>query len=155
MVAKTKKPCSFYITDKVLKEIKDLIADLPPEKGGALLGPPSTRIITEFVYDSKANTTRSSYNASRNLDQLVKKKEQESGLEFKGIVHSHPGGLDSPSWTDVNTVEGSLQTNQHLKFFVAPIITKNHFSSFLGDHELSLDGKSKISFYGGFRDESK
>ncbi|WP_191090860.1 Mov34/MPN/PAD-1 family protein [Niallia endozanthoxylica] len=142
----------FYITDELLKEIKELIADLPPEQGGALLGPRGSRLMTQFVFDSKAHTTSATYNASRNLDQIVKKKEQEHGVVFKGIVHSHPGGYDSPSWMDVQTVEGSLHTNQHMEFFIAPIVTV-HYPNALANHELSLGDNRKISFYGGFREK--
>ncbi|MFS0774830.1 Mov34/MPN/PAD-1 family protein [Neobacillus sp. 3P2-tot-E-2] len=143
-----------YVTDEVTKDTKNLIADLPAEKGGALVGIPGSRVITGLIFDSKAKTTLSSYNPSRYLNQIVKKRELESGLEFKGIIHSHPSGMDHPSSTDVIEVRGSLNTNKHLEMFVAPIVTNNINCKKLKSHEIALGPKEKVSFFGGFRDSA-
>lgn len=142
-----------YIDDHVLEMIKREIGDLPPERGGALLGEPGRPMITKFIFDPLAYTTRSTYMPSRRLNQLVRQAEKEEGLEYKGIIHSHPGGYDHPSSQDLRELRTGLNLNKHMPYYLVPIVTELR-ESCTNDHEVA-SGKMKVSFYAGFRQEQQ
>lgn len=137
-----------YIYDSVLADIKRDLGAHRPERGGALLGEPGEHIITRFIFDPTAITTFSSYSPSRELNIIVQKMEVEEGLEFKGIIHSHPGSMDHPSSQDISELGTGLSLNKHMPFYLVPIVTINNIE-FLQIHELAL-GEMKVSFYAGF-----
>lgn len=138
-----------FIYDTVLEQIKKDIGNHRPERGGALLGQPGKAIVSKFIFDSTALTTASTYSPSRRLNQLVKETEENEGLEYKGIIHSHPGKLDQPSGQDISELSTGLRLNPHMPFYLVPIVTLNNID-LLEDHELAV-GKTKISFYAGYR----
>ncbi|HYK73583.1 MAG TPA: Mov34/MPN/PAD-1 family protein [Pseudoneobacillus sp.] len=137
-----------YIYDTVLALVKKEIGDQYPERGGALLGVPGEPIVTEFIYDDAAETTSSSYSPSRELNRLVRNAEEENGLEFKGIIHSHPGSYNQPSYQDISELETGLDLNPHMSCYLVPIVTCEHHGE-LESHELIL-GEMKVSCYAGF-----
>jgi molybdopterin/thiamine biosynthesis adenylyltransferase/proteasome lid subunit RPN8/RPN11 len=141
----------FYVLDAVLGAIDRSIAIHEPERGGALLGPEGRPVITSFVFDREARATRSTYQPSRALAEQVHSLEASTGLEFKGIVHSHPGGLDRPSHQDELELELGLLLNPHLSFYAAPIVSRGFGRRELGEHELALSVDSKISFFSATR----
>lgn len=108
------------ITDSALDEIASGIFTHQPERGGALMGAPGRPVITEFILDSKAATTPASYQPSRNLTKAIRAAERR-GLEHKGILHSHPGGLRTPSGQDLVAFADSLEINPHLSEYIVPI----------------------------------
>ncbi len=139
-----------YVCDWVLRDIEAEIGRHPPERGGALLGPPRRPLISRFLADPEAASTPSSYGPSRELDRRVKEVEAGGRLELKGIVHSHPRCLERPSDQDARELGVGLALNGHMPFYVAPIVTgapAHHPQR----HELPL-GEGKISFYAGYRD---
>lgn len=75
-------------TDEVIEGIKRDIASHAPERGGALLGPQHTNLVSCFLFDPQAKTTAASYSPSKQLIETVKIEELATGLTFKGIVHS-------------------------------------------------------------------
>ena len=137
------------VCDWVLRAIEAEIAAHPPERGGALLGPPGRPLLTRFVPDPEAATTSASYRPSRALDARVKELELTEGLELKGIVHSHPLGLDHPSDPDAAELATGLRLNGHMASYLAPIVTAPADGD-LAAHELPL-GAGKISFFAGQR----
>jgi molybdopterin/thiamine biosynthesis adenylyltransferase/proteasome lid subunit RPN8/RPN11 len=140
-----------YILSSILQEIEQAIAIHPAERGGALLGPVSKPIITHFIFDNMAQTTGSTYHPSQELTQRVQEVELRQGLEFKGVIHSHPGGFDRLSGFDEDAVLEGLNLNPHLPCFFAPIISNKGLLQGLGDHELPLDNGKKISCYAAYR----
>lgn len=140
-------------TDNVLDEITRSIAVHPPERGGALLGPEHSSLITEFIFDPDARTSYTSYFPSEDLTDMVKEVEQGSSyLVFKGIVHSHPG-LDRPSSQDLVAFGKGLDLNPHLPCFVAPIISAKMGE--LKSHELDLGEEMKMSLFVAWREVGK
>ncbi len=138
-----------YVGDWVLRAIGAEIAAHPPERGGALLGPPQRPLVTHFLADPDAATTSSSYRPSRALDARVKELEAGAGLELKGIVHSHPRGVDRPSDHDATELATGLRLNGHMARYLAPIVTAP-IEGELEPHELPL-ARGKISFFAGYR----
>ncbi|MBS0016139.1 MAG: ThiF family adenylyltransferase [Arthrospira sp. SH-MAG29] len=140
----------YLISENALRQIHQHIALDPPERGGALLGPIGKNLISHFILDQNGQTSGASYLPSRTLTCRVQQMEQEMNLEFKGVIHSHPGGLDRPSGPDEEAMREGLQINPHIPCFVAPIVTLLAPRQALRSHELPL-GQGKISFYAAYR----
>jgi proteasome lid subunit RPN8/RPN11 len=138
-----------HICDWVLREVDAQLVGHPPERGGALLGPPGRPLVTRFLADVDAATTSASYSPSRTLDRRVKEIELEENLELKGIAHSHPRGLDRPSEQDALELAVGLRLNGHMPCYLAPIVTSPADGT-LDAHEVPL-ASGKISFYAGYR----
>src|SRR5512140_2689294 len=138
-----------HVGDWVLRAIASEIAAHAPERGGALLGPPQRPLVTHFAPDPDAATTSSSYRPSRALDARVKELEVAAGLELKGIVHSHPRGLDRPSDHDLAELATGLRLHGHMARYLAPIVTAPREGA-LARHECVV-GQGKIAFFAGYR----
>ena len=103
-----------FVLDAVLRAIEGALAALPPERGGALLGPRGRPLVTRFESDPESSGSAVSWRPSRALDARVKALEREEELELKGLVHSHPPGQDRPSAKDAAEVGEGLRRNGHL-----------------------------------------
>jgi len=110
------------ILDEVHEQICTDIAMHPPERGGALYGPPGTQMITHFEHDAHARTTAASYIPSSQLIENVARVERETGLELKAIIHSHPMGATRPSAGDERTMAKFFQMNPHIGRLLLPIV---------------------------------
>jgi hypothetical protein len=110
------------ITDIVYSEIRDKIACHAPERGGALYGPRSYPFVTHFEFDADGLTSSVSYVPSTRLIENVPRVERETGLQFKGVVHSHPRGMTRPSAGDEQTVGSFFRSNPHFSQFTLPIV---------------------------------
>lgn len=139
-----------YILDSVLRNITEHIAIHPPERGGALLGSADKPLVTRFILDDCAKTTYASYSPSRELSAVVQMIEREEGLEYKGIIHSHPSNIDHPSGPDEQAVKSNLEVNPHMRVCLVPIVTNVSRLAGLDRHELALR-TGKISFFAGYR----
>ena len=139
-----------YLLDSVKDAIARDIAMHPPERGGALLGPIHQPLITCFLFDAEAETTGVTYRPSRQLNGRVKDTERTQNLEFKGIIHSHPSGLDHPSGQDEIELGKGLELNPHLSHYLAPIVTTGASMGVLQAHETRC-GEGKISFFAAYR----
>ena len=72
------------------------ICSLRPEAGGFLFGPkPEGNIIyvDHFEYDVNGATTGASYVPSHERDEIINRVQDQTGLYFLGVVHSHPRGM--------------------------------------------------------------
>ena len=110
----------------VLEDIKRDIAAHRPERGGALYGIKNIPLITHFEYDDAGKTSYASYVPSTQLIANVQRVERETGLQFKGIVHSHPRGLNHPSGGDEKTVQSFFRLNPHYSVIALPIVQEIH-----------------------------
>lgn len=110
------------VTDSVYQQIRDRIACHAPERGGALYGPRDVPFVTHFEFDAEGATTAVSYVPSSRLIANVPKVERETGLEFKGVVHSHPWGVTRPSGGDERTVAAFFRLNPHFATMELPIV---------------------------------
>lgn len=116
------------ITDIVYEEIYEQIAAHRPERGGALYGPRGYPFVTHFEFDVDGITSSVSYVPSTALIENVPHVERTTGLQFKGIVHSHPHGLIRPSYGDEQTVGSFFRLNPHLSQMALPIVQSSRGS---------------------------
>ena len=128
----------------MLNDIEQLIASHPPERGGALLGPRGRPCISSLLLDDLAAASGASFVPSKELGALVRTHEAAGDVEFKGIVHSHPGGFDQLSGPDRAAIANGLRSNPHLTTYVAPIVTMAPYGELL-PHELQL-ASGKVAF---------
>jgi len=148
-------PRQVYVTEDVLRRVEQEIADHPPERGGALLGPLGSPAITRFIYDSRAHTTGASYVPSDELIDEVPRIERHEDLEFKGIIHSHPGSMGHPSGQDIyGPFTRALNENPHLLFFLGPILTHSNVFFHRESHHVKC-GQGTIAFYIAYREGSR
>jgi proteasome lid subunit RPN8/RPN11 len=125
------------ISDSALAAIDEQLAAHPPERGAALLAPRGCPVITHVVQDTEAEATSTTYRPSRALSERVRHLERWAGLEYLGIVHSHPSGLDHPSGQDERAIATELRANGHLGSYVAFIVTQDRMVH-AGPHEILL-----------------
>lgn len=136
--------------DWVLGDLEREIAAHPPERGGALLGPRGRPLVSRFLPDPEAVASGASWAPSRALDAGVKVLERDEGLELKGVVHSHPPGLDRPSEQDLRELGEGLRRNGHMACYLAPVITRGEALE-LEPHEIPLPS-GKLSCFAAWRD---
>ncbi|MER6950822.1 Mov34/MPN/PAD-1 family protein, partial [Nonomuraea sp. NPDC000554] len=133
------------VTDHALDAIVARIGGVPPEAGGALLGPPGTDLVTGLVLDEQAAVTDVRYRTSEWLIEEVGRVQRAGAARFKGIAHSHPAALPRPSDQDRREFGRSLGLNPHLGRFLAPIVT--HDDRPPQAHELVSHG-IRVSWFG-------
>jgi hypothetical protein len=134
-------------TDDVLARIEADIASHRPERGGALLGFPDANIVCDFIYDEWGATTGASYVPSAQLTQVLQQRERATGLMFKGVVHSHPGGLDRLSGPDHAAIEEAFVLNAHLPYFIAPIVTLDRDADESRSQEIALGRCARMTVH--------
>ena len=133
-------------TDTAVDRIERDVAAHPAERGGALLGPVGRSTVTRFLFDPEAAVSGASYRASRQLTEAVQAIELEDAtIEFKGVLHSHPGSLDRPSGQDHIAFGDSLRLTPWLGRLLGPIVTRGHASL---PHELGLPSGKMSCFLG-------
>jgi molybdopterin/thiamine biosynthesis adenylyltransferase len=143
----------YSLFDSVLETIAYSIGRRPAETGGALLGAYSSSLIIDFVYDREGEVTGASYIPSAGLTQLVQRNEIDRNMQFKGVVHSHPGTFDSPSGPDAESFLAGLRANPELGRYLAPIVTLQEGND--GPNKLKIADGVWISFYVAVRSRSR
>ena len=130
-----------WMLDSTLAEIGRTVGDRLPETGGALFGIPNKNVVCAFLFDEHASATGVSYVPSIQLVRAVAQYEQRTGLQYKGIIHSHPEWCERLSSPDLEAIAHAFDDNPHMAFFFAPLLL---FSPCVGaEHELPL-GRAKI-----------
>jgi proteasome lid subunit RPN8/RPN11 len=138
-------------TDRILAQLDEHIGRYPAERGGALMALPNSNIVTSFIFDPEAEMTSASYVPSAALTVRVQAAEQEQGLTFCGVVHSHPGNFDQPSSQDDVAFRKGLDINPHLARFIAPIMTHDRQAKPNVPHEHNVGAHARMSCYVAFR----
>jgi len=105
------------------------IGSRPPEHGGLLLGPTESDHISEFWFDSQAQQSCTTYSPDTvKMNLLLREEWRPRGLDWKGIVHSHPSGFEELTRGDRAYIERLLTGNGDMKRFVAPIVLPEAFT---------------------------
>ena len=116
------------ISKKVYRDIMRTLGSLDAECGG-VLAVDKDNVISDYFFDQRAGSGKKCYIPSRSVAEHIRDNWQKSGLDFCGIIHSHPlDTLCKPSNPDV---EASLK-----------IMTANEMDSILmaivRGHELRM-----------------
>lgn len=110
------------IADITLAMLRAELALPAPERGGALFGPAQQPLVTHFIADPSAKTTPTSYTPSDWLIREVPRIEMTTGLQFKGIIHSHPYGAVRPSCADERAMAAYFRRNPQVGDALLPIV---------------------------------
>lgn len=145
----------FVLTDGVEREIASRVGEPAPEKGGALLGPRLSNLISRFIYDEEAQTTAVTYTPSKFLRDAVGRAERDLGLVFKGIVHSHPSDSDQLSGGDMETIAKFFDANPALASFYCPIINRTAKPVSKAPHILDLGNGISLTSYEVWRRDKR
>ena len=116
-----KPKIKFRFRANVLRKMCGTICRYPAETGGILGSDDGGRTVTHFHFDAAAHTTGSTYSPDISKMNQVKDAWNAAGIEFVGIVHSHPHGRATPSPEDIRYGKRIMQA-LGLKRFCMPII---------------------------------
>ena len=120
----------FKITTSAYQEIVKKIGSQEPEKGGILMG--KNGVVTDFIFDKAAATTRSTYTLNvAYLNPMIKELKQQ-GKELLGIIHSHPNGYSKLSDPDREYFSSQFKNFPNLEFMLTPIV----FSAKIDEFEI-------------------
>jgi len=116
------------MAQEAMKKIMNYISSRPPESGGILLGPIGSNIVTDFYPDASGFCTTVNYSPDHTtLNKFMKEKWLPSGIDMKGFVHSHPGGLDWLTNGDMVYINRLLDKNSDMDMFIAPIVIPDQY----------------------------
>ncbi|HUY90318.1 MAG TPA: Mov34/MPN/PAD-1 family protein [Pirellulales bacterium] len=113
------------ITQPALRDMMDYLLAREPESAGLLLGPTNDDLlITHFVPDRTGRGTISSFELGAPELNRVLKLMKPAGITGKGIGHSHPAGITSPSHGDLIYLRRvfGLPSNAGAAQFYMPIV---------------------------------
>jgi|GEM_PF-1288663 len=113
---------SMKITESAFYDMVNYIGYRPSESGGAGFGYESDNVIRDFVPDSNAKTTRSSYTMDTPfLNKEIKKRWDNNRKSLLMIAHAHPHGNSKLSGPDKQYFQELLK-NMHREKFYTPIL---------------------------------
>lgn len=113
------------ITQPALRQMMDYLLARDPESAGMLLGPADDDLlITHFVPDRTGRGTSASFELGTDELNDVLKLTKPAGINCKGIGHTHPVGVPSPSHGDLIYLRRvfGLPTNADAAQFYMPIV---------------------------------
>ncbi len=115
---------SMIIHEDVLAEIATTIGAAHAERGGALIGDPTTGVVTNFIYDVDARSTGVIYEPNTRYLNSQLPKYEKMGRDVLGIVHSHPPGLRQPSLGDLQAAYSNITSagNPDARSWFMPIV---------------------------------
>jgi proteasome lid subunit RPN8/RPN11 len=108
------------ITTEAYQNILKTIASQEVEKGGVLIG--KNGIITDFIFDENAHTTRSTYSLNVGFLNPIIKEFKQQGKLLMGIIHSHPYGCPELSHLDRDYFLKQFKNFPDLDFMYTPIV---------------------------------
>jgi proteasome lid subunit RPN8/RPN11 len=113
------------ITQPALRDMLGYLLAREPESAGLLLGPTNDDLlITHFVPDRTGRGTSASFELGTDELNDVLKRMKPAGINCKGIGHSHPAGISSPSHGDLIYLRRvfGLPSNADAAQFYMPIV---------------------------------
>lgn len=113
------------ITQAALRQTIEYLLSGEPELAGILLGPADDDLlITHFVPDHTGHSTPASFELGTVELNGVLKRMKPAGINCKGIAHSHPAGISSPSHGDLIYLQRvfDLPSNAEAAQFYMPIV---------------------------------
>lgn len=112
------------ITVSAYQAIIDYLTANDPERGGMMVGPKDSHLVTHFIKDDQADTTFVTYTPNASWLNEVLRKFVACGMDAKGMVHSHPPGCTRPSFGDIEHVRNTFARakNSKAEVFFLPIV---------------------------------
>ncbi len=125
------------ITQPALRQMMEYLLSREPETAGLLLGPADDDLlITHFMADRTGRGTSGSFELGTDELNDVLKRMKPAGINCKGISHSHPAGIPSPSHGDLIYLRRvfGLPKNADAAQFYMPIVSGGRLYSYVYAH---------------------
>jgi proteasome lid subunit RPN8/RPN11 len=116
------------MTEACHESVMDDLTRRRPEHAGALFGPVGCDyLITNYESFTSGGTPSTFSVDGPKLTEMIRVRKP-LGLELRGIVHSHPAGVTSLSWGDIDYVTQILNhpKNDQSHLFM-PIVCRHRF----------------------------
>lgn len=109
------------ITRQIKETVSLMFSPAPPEQGG-ILGM-KNGVISAFVLDNSEQKTESAeYSPNTQFLNRQIEKWADEGIEFFGILHSHPSGQTTLSGSDMEYIKELYHVNLWLEKTYFPLI---------------------------------
>lgn len=109
------------ITRQIKETVPLMFSPAPPEQGG-ILGM-KDGVISAFVLDNSEQKTESAeYSPNTQFLNRQIEKWADEGIEFCGILHSHPSGQTTLSGSDMEYIKELYHVNPWLEKTYFPLI---------------------------------
>lgn len=112
---------SWVITAEVYDEIRRTIGCRKPEQGG-ILGSSDGKHIDYYYFDKTADRSSASYTMDTKALNKVIHEWNDNNIQLVGIIHSHPQGINKPSYGDMETAKHIIETIDVQGKFFTPIV---------------------------------
>jgi Prokaryotic homologs of the JAB domain len=129
------------LTDGLIAAIRDRLAAVPPERGGAILA--CGDLLHLLVEDTSGRYSGASWDISTELSAAVGQLEAAGHGTLAGTVHTHPAGVPDPSGADIRTMSHALDLNPHLSQLVIAVVTEGTAR----EHDLAVDDRHRMSLH--------
>ena len=115
-------PRRFCMTQKVRDQIRRTVGQRMPETGGILGGDAERGFVTRFYFDRTGIGTPVEYQPDTTVLEGIVNSWSQTGTDFLGFIHSHPGGLNVPSRGDELYAKRILDANAQLPYLLLMIV---------------------------------
>ncbi len=129
------------MTDGLMAAVRDRLAAVPPERGGAILA--CGDMLHLLVEDTSGRYSGASWDISAELSAVVGQLESAGHGTLAGTVHTHPAGVPDPSGTDIATMRHTLDLNPHLTHVVIAVVTEG----LPREHDLAVGERHRMSVH--------
>lgn len=122
------------ITQSAYRECMHELTSRRPESGGMLLGPTEDDdLVTVYIHDENGKATAASFTIDEVRLNFILSQFRDRGLNCKGLIHSHPAGVTSPSAGDLEYVRKVFANgnNESAGQFFLPIVCDDRMSPYL------------------------
>lgn len=114
------------IRQDVFDQIKSTIGTIIPETGGMLGCCNSFGIVDCYVFDEHARVSRGEYSPNVKFLETVINDRWGEGTSLFGFIHSHPYGVTSPSYADVEYAKKIMVANDDNSLFMPIVMSTSH-----------------------------
>lgn len=105
------------LTEEFAQAVDDHLAAFEPERMMHALGrmrPDGSILLSHWALDAEADASGAHVKASTSGERAMQEVEQRYGVQYFGVIHSHPRTVPDPSGQDGRAVEDLLALNPHL-----------------------------------------
>ena len=96
----SRKFVNFRMTDNVYQQICSTIGARPAESGGMLGSSDGGKTIDAYYFDVSSANSSNTYTPDTNALNRIIGEWNQRGIQFCGMIHSHPLGYAGPSLPD-------------------------------------------------------
>ena len=125
------------------------LVHLPIEQGAFLFGSylGNEVVVEDVLHDSTSKSHCASYMVSNGSNYRINQYQNDSNLNFLGVIHSHPESMIEPSGTDRASYKEMMQRHETFEYILAPIVCKVKHRAQLKENQLELENQFVLNVY--------